>query len=241
MELKKLLILTAAVLMVGSAVACGNPGSSSEPSSEPAPTSEELVKDAADYLWQLYKARDGKELTGSFDVVNKVSIGREIVSVAWTIDVEGAKDAYKIEKKDDNYSTIYVGYNDYLVTEDSTGKISASFTHGDVTKTLAEVYASDETRHAIEFSTPKKLLEGYAVTIKADEYGLVKDPTPSITKEFTAKSFAKEEVTVKVDLKNLYYNYSAVYFGKSVENDTYTITAPAGYVVSKIELESYGK
>ncbi len=237
MKIKRILTLAAALLMVGTAVGCNNKPSSSEEVLTP----EQTISEAADYLWQMYRARDEKEATGSFDVVNKISIGKDIVAVTWALDVTGAKEGFEIKKKDENYSTIYIGYNDYLVTEDSSVKLTATLTLGETSKTLAEVFASETNKHAIDFTTPKKLLEGYAVTIGADEYGLVKDPTPSISKEFKAKSITKEEATVKVDLKNLYYDYSAVYFGKNKDGDIFTITAPENFVITKIELESYGK
>ena len=220
MKIKKILTLAAAVLMMGSAVACNNT------SSEEVLTPEQTISEAADYLWQMYRSRDEKEITASFDVVNKIAIGKDVVSVKWAIDVNGAKDGFAVQAKDENYSTIYVGYNDYLVTEDSSSKLTATLTLGETSKTLAEVFASEAKKHSIDFTTPKKLLEGYAVSIAANEYGLVKDPTPSITKEFKAKSITKEEATVKVDLKNLYYDYSAVYFGKGKDGDIFTITAP---------------
>ena len=237
MKIKKVLTLAAALLMVGTAVGCGGKTSSSEE----VLTADQVISEAADYLWQMYRSRDEKKITSSFDVVNKISIGKDVVSVTWSLDVTGAKGGFEVKAKDENFSTIYVGYNDYLVTEDSSSKLTATLTLGETSKTLADVFASEANKHAIDFTTPKKLLEGYAVTIKAEDYGLVKDPTPTITKEFTAKSITKEEATVKVDLKNLYYNYNAVYFGKNVADDLFTITAPENFVITKIELESYGK
>lgn len=262
MKIKNLLTLAAALLLCGTvAVGCGPASSSSEPesstpeSSEPEssePTSSEpvsseevvdpnaLIKDAADYVWQMYRSKDGKEITSSFDVVKKVSVGKEIVSVSWAIDVEGAEEGFEVRSKDDNFATIYVGQGDYLVTEDSTVKLVPTFTYGEVSKTLAQIFAEDATKHAIDFTTPKKLLVGHAVTIQANEYGLT-DTASTITKTFKAKSIKNEEVDVTIELKNLYYNYSAVYFGKGVNNDLFTISAPEGYLVTKIELESYGK
>ena len=260
MKIKNLLTLAAALLLCGTvAVGCGPASSSSESStpvsSEPEssePTSSEpvsseevvdpnaLIKDAADYVWQMSRGKDGKEITSSFDVVKKVSVGKEIVSLSWAIDVEGAEEGFEVRSKDDNFATIYVGQGDYLVTEDSTVKLVPTFTYGEVSKTLAQIFAEDATKHAIDFTTPKKLLVGHAVTVQANEYGLT-DTASTITKTFKAKSIKNEEVDVTIELKNLYYNYSAVYFGKGVNNDLFTISAPEGYLVTKIELESYGK
>ena len=254
MKIKNLLTLAAALLLCGTvAVGCGPASSSSESesstpvSSEPTssePVSSEevvdpnaLIKDAADYVWQMYRGKDGKEITSSFDVVKKVSVGKEIVSLSWAIDVEGAEEGFEVRSKDDNFATIYVGQGDYLVTEDSTVKLVPTFTYGEVSKTLAQIFAEDATKHAIDFKTPKKLLVGHAVTVQANEYGLT-DTASTITKTFKAKSIKNEEVDVTIELKNLYYNYSAVYFGKGVNNDLFTISAPEGYLVTKIELSN---
>ena len=94
MNLKKLLTLSAAVLMVGTtAVGCGN-------------KKEETLKTAAEYIWQMYKGNDEKSLTGSFDVVNKVLVGEETVAVTWNIEATGSVDAFKVEAKNENFSTI---------------------------------------------------------------------------------------------------------------------------------------
>ena len=96
MNFKKLLTLSAAILMVGTAVGCGPKG----------PTSEELEQQAlstlttaAEYIWQMYRNNDNTELTSTFDVVNKVIVETTEVTVNWNVEITGSKDAYSFTKK----------------------------------------------------------------------------------------------------------------------------------------------
>ena len=173
-KLSKLLILSLSALTCFTA--CGNTSSSSEevpPSSSEAPivsssSSEEtvdanaLVAEAADYLWQMYKDIDSKKVTGTFDVVNKVVIGGLTVNVSWKMDVTGAQGGFTLTKKDDNYSTVYIGYFDSKVTEDSSVKLIPTLTYGEVSKTLADVFADKDVRHSIDFTTPKLVIGDHA-------------------------------------------------------------------------------
>lgn len=160
MNFKKLLTLSAAALMVGTtAVGCG-PTSSSEPA--PEVNVDELMSDAAGYLWQLYRNKDDQTITGTFDVVNRISVGSEFVNITWTLEATGATNAFELIKKDENYSTVKIGYFESKVTEDSTVKLTPVLTYGDVSKTLADFYASEENKHAINFKTPKLVISDHA-------------------------------------------------------------------------------
>lgn len=173
MNFKKLLTLSAAILMVGTAVGCGPKG----------PTSEELEQQAlstlttaAEYIWQMYRNNDNTELTSTFDVVNKVIVETTEVAVTWNVEITGSKDAYSFTKKDENFSTLKVGYYDGLVKEESSVKMVPTFTLGEKSITLADVYASDAARHAIDLKTPvlvlnthedwDKAADGDSVTVK---------------------------------------------------------------------------
>lgn len=237
MKIKKILTLAAALLVSGAAVVgCNNTSSSEVPL-----TSDQLVSEAADYLWQMYRTKDGQEITKEFDVVNLVSIGSEKVAVTWTLDITGAKEGYEVRAKDANFSTIYIGYADGLVTEDSTVKLIPTLSHGEVSKTFKEVFASEESKHAIDFTTPGLVLnnnEAYTCEVKAEELGLTKEAS-TVEKVVKAKSESGSEVDVKIEAKNLYIDFGAVYMNKGVENDQFVITAPAGFVVTKLEVEAY--
>ena len=127
MNLKKLLTLSAAALMVGTvAVGCSD-------------NSQETLTAAAEYVWQMYRATDDSSVTASFDVVNKVLVGDETVSVTWTLEVTGSQDAFSLTKKNDNFSTVNVGYYDGKVTEASTVKLVPTFTLGKKSITLKDV------------------------------------------------------------------------------------------------------
>lgn len=156
MNFKKLLTLSAAALMVGTtAVGCNN-------------ADKETLSAAAEYLWQMYRNTDETEVTGSFDVVNKVSVGDQIVSVTWAIEATGSKEAFGIEAKNDNFSTVKVGYYDGLVKENSTVKLVPTFTLGKTSLTLADVYADEASKHAIDFTTPVLTLNNHADWDKND-------------------------------------------------------------------------
>ena len=173
MNFKKLLTLSAAILMVGTAVGCGPKG----------PTSEELEQQAlstlttaAEYIWQMYRNNDNTELTSTFDVVNKVIVETTEVTVNWNVEITGSKDAYSFTKKDENFSTLKVGYYDGLVKEESSVKMVPTFTLGEKSITLADVYADDTARHAIDLKTPvlvlnthedwDKAADGDSITVK---------------------------------------------------------------------------
>ena len=156
MNLKKLLTLSAAALMVSTtAVSCGG-------------KDKETLTTAAEYLWQMYRNTDNTTVTGSFDVVNKVLVGDVEVAVSWALEATGSTAAFAIETKNENFSTVKVGYYDGLVTEESTVKLVPTFTVGKKSITLAEVYADDEARHAIDFSTPVLTLHTHADWDKND-------------------------------------------------------------------------
>ena len=164
MNLKKLLTLSAAVLLVGTtAVGCGNNSSSEAPD-----TTGETLTAAAEYVWQMYRNTDGAEVTASFDIVNKVSVGTEMVAVTWSLEATGATAAFSLTKKNENFSTVNVGYYDGAVTEASTVKLVPTFTLGDKTITLADVYADEEAKHAIDFTTPVLTLHSHADWDKND-------------------------------------------------------------------------
>ena len=236
MKTNKIITLAAALLIGATAVGCQNPGSSEE-----VLTPEQVVSEAADFLWQMYRVKDDTEITNGFDVVNVVSIGSEKVSVSWALEVTGAQGGYEVKKKDDNFSTIYVGYKDGLVTEDSTVKLIPTLTLGEISKTFAEIFADDAKKHAIDFTTPGLVLnsnEAYLVEIKAEELGLTKDPS-TFTKTVKAVSEDNKEVEVVISCNNLYIDYGAVYLNRGVENDTFVISAPLGYAVTKLEVVAY--
>ena len=164
MNLKKLLTLSAAALMVGTvAVGCSD-------------NSQETLTAAAEYVWQMYRATDDSSVTASFDVVNKVLVGDETVSVTWTLEVTGSQDAFSLTKKNDNFSTVNVGYYDGKVTEASTVKLVPTFTLGKKSITLKDVYAEEAAKHAIDFNTPvltinthedwDKAADGDSITVK---------------------------------------------------------------------------
>ena len=156
MNFKKLLTLSAAALMVSTtAVSCGS-------------KDKETLTTAAEYLWQMYRNTDDTTVTGSFDVVNKVLVGDVEVAVTWNLEATGSTAAFSVEAKNENFSTIKVGYYDGLVTEDSTVKLVPTFTVGKKSLTLAEVYADDETRHAIDFKTPVLTLHNHTDWDKND-------------------------------------------------------------------------
>ena len=238
MKIKRILTLAAALLMVGTAVGCNNKPSSSEEVLTP----EQTISEAADYLWQMYRARDNTEITKEFDVVNKVAIGKDIVAVTWTLDVTGSKDGYSITKKDDNYSTVVVNYKEGLITEDSSVKLTATLTLGETSKTLAEVFASEANKHAIDFTTPGLVLnnnEAYVAELKAEDVGLTATAQEKVTKTIKAKAESGSEVDVEIVANNLYINYGAVYLNKGIDNDTFVISAPVGYAITKLEVEAY--
>lgn len=163
MNFKKLLTLSAAALLVGTtAVGCGPKGPTSEEIEQQKQQERENLATAAEYVWQMYRTMDDSKLTGSFDVVNKVFVGREQVSVSWNLNVEGTKSAFELVSKDENYSTIKVGYYDGLVTENSVITLTPTFKLGEQTLTLADVYASEEAKHEFNFTTPVLILNNRA-------------------------------------------------------------------------------
>ena len=179
MKIKKILTLAAALLLSGTvAVGCA-PTSSSEPSSSEEPVSSEpisseetidaaaVIKDAADYIWQMYRSIDNSQATGSFKVVNRVMVGRNAVDVEWTLTVDGTEEAFKLEV-DGLYSTFVSGYYDGLVKVDSNIKLVPTYKFGDVTKTSVEIYAEEEAKKEFNLTAKELILNTRADWDKDD-------------------------------------------------------------------------
>ncbi len=147
MKFKKLLVLSSAFIFTFGAAACSTTSSSSQqPSSEASSTVDEETKvlnaitNAADYVWQLYRAKDSTSISGNFDVVSTVAIGDYNVSVSWAVEqTSGTKGILKIVDKDANSKTVVTGYYDGLVKEQIVAKLVPTFSLNGTTKKFNEV------------------------------------------------------------------------------------------------------
>ncbi len=154
MKFKKLLVLSSAFIFTFGAAACSTTSSSSQqPSSEASSSASSTVDEetkvlnaitnAADYVWQLYRAKDSTSISGNFDVVSIVAIGDYNVSVSWAVEqTSGTKGILKIVDKDANSKTVVTGYYDGLVKEQIVAKLVPTFSLNGTTKKFNEV-----TRH----------------------------------------------------------------------------------------------
>lgn len=154
-------LLLGLVLAVGSLVGCGKTSSSS---SSPDSTSsvdrtqeyQNIVSGAGSYVWSMYYQHDVIDKTDSFDVVTHTNYDGHDVQITWDLEITGGvtQDAVKyVVTEDADYDTIYVGYYDEKVTEDTTFKLTPTFTYEGVSKTLAEIVGADKGFFA--YRTPK--------------------------------------------------------------------------------------
>lgn len=159
MRLKKLLVLSSAFILTFGAAACSTTSSSSQASSNTSSSASsssssssvdeqtkvlEAITNAADYVWQLYRTKDGTSISGDFDVVTTVAIGDYDVNVSWALEqTSGTKDVLKIVDKDTKSKTIVTGYYDGKVKEQIVAKLVPTFTLNGTTKKFNEVTKHD--------------------------------------------------------------------------------------------------
>lgn len=116
----KLLAVTAAALMTFSITSCGGEKTNSG------------LKDAADYLFQLYK-EDSGATTANFERVSIVSIDSVVYNVAWSVEIaEGGLGVVSVGETNDEtkMTTINVEFKYGVATKDTEYTLNASVTDG---------------------------------------------------------------------------------------------------------------
>ena len=142
-------------------------------SSSTTDASEEALWTAwADSVWDLYKEKNNTQVTGSFDVIT-VATTRDDNGDAYQAKVHfalevtgGTTDAIKLNDKDDTHKTVYVGYYDGKVTEETTAKITISIEYNGNTRTISDILGND--KGVLNFTTPVLVIDNHAAWAEWD-------------------------------------------------------------------------
>lgn len=225
MKLKKLLVLSSAFIFTFGAAACSNTssngsGNSSTPISTQ-PTEEQTLKaitNAADYVWQLYREKDGTSLATGFDIVTTVAIGNYDVAVSWELNqTAGTQGVVSIKDKDKNSKTLAVdGYYDGKVQEQIVASLTPTFSLNGITKKMSEV-----TSHAgFNFKVDVLVLGSYE-----DWQNLASDKTTSINIKGVVTAVNTSDGSIVFESEEHgYFGYKATNGSKAKVGDTIIYT-----------------
>ena len=175
MKKSKLLTLSATLLMALTAVGCNltssstssEPATSSEPSSVVSSTSEysvdEVLSQAATTLWTMYKDDNNSYILGNYELVKKITMmgGAYSVDVSWTIDnLVGSTEGVKLIESSDptNFQTVYVGYYDMVVSEETSYNLVPTLTYKGTSKVMGDILSLDSKGNKKVFTRKAKQL-----------------------------------------------------------------------------------
>lgn len=174
MKKSKILTLSATMLMALTAVGC-NPisssttsdvGTSSESSSVVSSSEysvDEILSQAATTLWTMYKDDNNSYILGNYDLVKKITMmgGAYSVDVAWKIDnLVGSTEGVKLIDATDptNYQTVYVGYYDFAVSEETSYNLVPTLTYKGTSKVMGDILSLDSKGNKKVFTRKAKQL-----------------------------------------------------------------------------------
>lgn len=174
MKKSKILTLSATMLMALTAVGC-NPtsssttsdvGTSSESSSVVSSSEysvDEILSQAATTLWTMYKDDNNSYILGNYDLVKKITMmgGAYSVDVAWKIDnLVGSTEGVKLIDAADptNYQTVYVGYYDMTVSEETSYNLVPTLTYKGTSKVMGDILSLDSKGNKKVFTRKAKQL-----------------------------------------------------------------------------------
>ena len=246
MRLKKLLVLSSAFIFTFGAAACASTSSSSQASSNTSSSASSssvdeqtkvlnAITNAADYVWQLYREKDGTSISGDFDVVTTVAIGDYDVLVSWAIEqTSGTTDVLKIVDKDAKSKTVVTGYYDGKVTEQIVAKLVPTFTLNGTTKKFNEVTKHDGFNVKVDVL----VLGDYAAWQKLGKDGDKTTPI-NIRGVVTAVNTSDGSIVFENE-EHGYYGYKATNGAKAKVGDTIIFTGTRSDYSGQEEFASGG-
>lgn len=246
MRLKKLLVLSSAFIFTFGAAACASTSSSSQASSNTSSSASSssvdeqtkvlnAITNAADYVWQLYREKDGTSISGDFDVVTTVAIGDYDVLVSWALEqTSGTTDILKIVDKDAKSKTVVTGYYDGKVKEQIVAKLVPTFTLNGTTKKFNEV-----TKHeGFNVKVDVLVLGDYAAWQKLGKEG--DKTTPINIKGVVTAVNTSDGSIVFENEEHGYYGYKATNGAKAKVGDTIIFTGTRSDYSGQEEFASGG-
>ena len=246
MRLKKLLVLSSAFIFTFGAAACASTSSSSQASSNTSSSASSssvdeqtkvlnAITNAADYVWQLYREKDGTSISGDFDVVTTVAIGDYDVLVSWAIEqTSGTTDVLRIVDKDAKSKTVVTGYYDGKVTEQIVAKLVPTFTLNGTTKKFNEVTKHD----GFNVNVDVLVLGDYAAWQKLGKDGDKTTPI-NIRGVVTAVNTSDGSIVFENE-EHGYYGYKANNGAKAKVGDTIIFTGTRSDYSGQEEFASGG-
>ena len=126
--MKKLFTLLLLLVAAVGLVACGDEKNPDEGNQPQEPETSQELKNAKDYIKNLYQAKEGK-ITSNLDVPANLPVNGTNYGITWELSVTSGKaDAVKIEKTEDGKKYVVVVTYDPTITEEVKFTLTATIT-----------------------------------------------------------------------------------------------------------------